>query len=79
MSQTTKRRFHLGSEEAFPSNAALSTVEKTLTTSSGKRAGNLLREKYFAALSPHTFLPRTYHVLLGPSTHSYQVTEIHEL
>ena len=26
MSQTTKRRFHLSFEEAFPSNAALSTV-----------------------------------------------------
>ena len=58
------------SEEAFPSNLAPRlTVRRvlrfTLTTWSGKRAGNLLREKYFAALSPQAFLLETYHVLLG--------------
>ena len=40
----------------------------------GKCAGNLLREKYFAALSPQTFLPRTYHVLLGSNNRAHSAT-----
>ena len=65
----TKRRSHdfvfwrsLPFERA-PSNVC-TKLRFTLTTSSGKRAGNFkFLEKYFGARSPQTLLLRTFHLL----------------
>ena len=47
-----------------PSNIR-TTLRFTLTTSSGKRTGNLFLEKCFGGRSPQTLLLRMSHLLLG--------------